>query len=93
MLDGHTSRAARPEGCTLRFERDADGTLSRLILDVQQKHGSARRAIDASAIVQLLDGLGWHSLSAVTLADIDETVCERAALQAGLAGAGLRVET
>jgi uncharacterized protein (TIGR02996 family) len=88
MLDGQTSRASRPEGCTLRFQRDAEGALSRLVLDVHAKHGSARRAIDAHAIVQLLDGLPLHRLSEVTLADIDESVCERAALQAALHAAG-----
>lgn len=90
MLDGQTSRATRPEGCTLRFERDTDGALRRLTLDVHAKHGSARRAIDAQAIVQLLDGLPLQSLSSVTLADVDESVCERAALHAALRAAGVR---
>lgn len=91
MLDGQSSRASRPEGCTLRFERDADGALSRLILDVHAKHGSARRAIDAPAIVQMLDGLPLHRLSSVMLADIDESVCARTALHAALRAAGVRV--
>jgi uncharacterized protein (TIGR02996 family) len=91
MLDGQTSRATRPEGCTLRFERDADGALSRLTLDVHAKHGSARRAIEPQAIVQLLDGLPLHRLSEFTLADVDETVCERADLRAALRATGVRV--
>lgn len=91
MLDGQTSRATRPEGCTLAFERDAEGALSRLSLDVHAKHGSARRTIDAQAIVRLLDGLPLRSLSDVTLADVEESVCERAALRAALRAAGARV--
>lgn len=91
MLDGQTSRATRPEGCTLRFERDDDGALSRLTLDVHAKHGSARRTIEAQAIVQLLDVLPLTSLSTVTLADVDESVCERSALRAALRAAGVHV--
>jgi uncharacterized protein (TIGR02996 family) len=88
MLDGQTSRATRPEGCTLRFERDADGALSRLTLDVHAKPGSARRAIEAQAIVQLLDVLPLHRLSDVRLDHIDESVCERGALLVALRAAG-----
>jgi uncharacterized protein (TIGR02996 family) len=91
MLDGQTSRATAPEGCTLRLHRDPDGGLTRLVLDVHAKHGSARRAIAAPAIVTLLEGLPLHSLSLVTLGDVDETVCERATLHAALRAAGVRV--
>lgn len=90
LLDGQTSRATRPEGCTLTLRRDAEGALSQLTLDVHAKHGSARRAIAAQAIVQLLDGLPLHGLSIVTLANIDETVCTKAALHAALHAAGVR---
>jgi uncharacterized protein (TIGR02996 family) len=91
MLDGQTSRATAPEGCTLRLHRDPEGGLTRLVLDVHAKHGSARRAIAAQAIVTLLEALPLHSLSLVTLGDIDESVCQRAALQAAFLAAGVRV--
>lgn len=89
LIDGHTSRATAPEGCTLRLVRDQGGALSRLILDVRPKHGRARRTIPAQAIVRLLDELPLASLSQVTLASIDESVCERASLHAALRNAGV----
>ncbi len=89
LLDGHTSRATQPEGCTLRLERDTEGALSRLSLDVRRKHGRVNRAIPADAIAALLDELPLRSLSHVALASIDESVCERAALHEALRAAGL----
>lgn len=83
MIDGHTSRATRPSGCELTFERDADGALSRLQLTVH-----ACRPLEPRAIVELLDTLPLRGLASVELGEVDASVCDREQLRAALIAKG-----
>ncbi|KIG14735.1 hypothetical protein DB30_06321 [Enhygromyxa salina] len=73
MLDAETSRASRPLGCELNFERDADGRLSRVRLDLHPKPSEAHLSDHARAreVVGMLEPL-LGQLTRVTLGDVGD---------------------
>lgn len=83
MIDGRSSRAIRPEGCELLFERDTSGALRQLQLSVHRC-----RKLDPAAIVELLAGVGLRELASVRVVEVDASVCDEQQLCAALTEAG-----
>ncbi|PRP93791.1 hypothetical protein ENSA5_41920 [Enhygromyxa salina] len=88
MIDGATTRATRPEGCTVTIERDAADRLTQVTLDVHAPlDPSSARSPAPQQTQALLDGLSPlldAGLSQLTLARVDTAHYDRPGLSRAL---------